>query len=639
MKTLNFKKKFLNGRYSLFKKSPFNISLLSATLALTSIQYVLPHGTVVSPPSRVWNCFKENPENPSSAACKAAVIGWGTQAFYDWSEVARMDAGGNHRAILGPGNLASAGRPDKYGGLDQVRSDWVATNVSPGPFIVTWMNSAPHKTLYYDVYITKADWTPDMPLTWDNIELLTRTGPREANATDDINVTLPLRTGKHIIFSVWQRSLTPEAFYSTSDVDFGNAPSINMPPEANFEFDSGICGGSKVNFDASDSYDPNGDALTYTWNFGDGTMATGIETSHTFAAGLNSSSVTLTVSDNTFTNDSTIEVNLIAKVDCTEPLCAFDTPRETALSSINANYENIFVLGENGPNLDNVTNFTINWSLANNGLYQLALNTSNGIPTSYLDLNPISTHNFDTTEPQINIENSGIDKLDGSYYVTLDGGNLTFVSLNKGFTIYFSKTATNPECKETTEPTPNTPPIAKLIATPAGETDPFTISFDASGTTDVDGDTLTYRIEYGNGKTGAKLNKVSSYTYTEAGEYTVTLVVSDERGGIDTDSITVTVEASGGVLSTPTFEEAEQLIFKIFPNPATTSVSIQNNTSFKGNLITVLDLAGNVVKTLTVQENTKTKTIDISSISSGLYLIAITDYSSKSNQVLKLIVK
>jgi len=78
-------------------------------------------------------------------------------------------------------------------------------------------------------------------------------------------------------------------------------------------------------------------------------------------------------------------------------------------------------------------------------------------------------------------------------------------------------------------------------------------------------------------------------------------VVSDERGGIDTDSITVTVEASGGVLSTPTFEEAEQLIFKIFPNPATTSVSIQNNTR--------------------------------------LYLIAITDYSSKSNQVLKLIVK
>jgi len=67
------------------------------------------------------------------------------------------------------GNLASAGRPDKYGGWDQVRDDWVTTSVTPGPFTVKWSLSTPHATLYYDVYITKADWTPDQPLTWDNL--------------------------------------------------------------------------------------------------------------------------------------------------------------------------------------------------------------------------------------------------------------------------------------------------------------------------------------------------------------------------------------------------------------------------------------------------------------------------------------
>lgn len=69
------------------------------------------------------------------------------------SEVARMDAGDRHRELIMDGNLASAGRPDKYGGIDQTRDDWVATPVTPEPFTVTWTLSAPHQTLYYDIYI------------------------------------------------------------------------------------------------------------------------------------------------------------------------------------------------------------------------------------------------------------------------------------------------------------------------------------------------------------------------------------------------------------------------------------------------------------------------------------------------------
>ena len=152
-----------------------------------------------------------------------------------------MDSDGMHQFFLPDGNLASAGRPDKYGGLDQVRDDWVTTPVSAGPFTLTWTNSAPHQTLYYRVYITKEGWTPDDPLTWDNIELIGETEPRPASATDLVDVVLPQRKGKHVIFSVWQRSLSAEAFYATSDVDFGSGIVVSVAPEANFTSDNGIC--------------------------------------------------------------------------------------------------------------------------------------------------------------------------------------------------------------------------------------------------------------------------------------------------------------------------------------------------------------------------------------------------------------
>ncbi|MGB0368175.1 MAG: lytic polysaccharide monooxygenase [Flavobacteriales bacterium] len=193
---------------------------------LDCVQNAMAHGTVTYPPSRVWNCYQENPENPQSAACAAAVAGFGAQPLYDWNGINQGEANGNHQQFVPDGQLASGGRPF-YGGMDQVRPDWVATTVSPGPLTVVWSNSAPHATAYYDVYITKPDWTPNQPLTWDALELLVRTDPSPAESIVEIPVVLPFRTGKHVIYSVWQRSDSPEAFYSASDVDFGNITSLN----------------------------------------------------------------------------------------------------------------------------------------------------------------------------------------------------------------------------------------------------------------------------------------------------------------------------------------------------------------------------------------------------------------------------
>lgn len=202
-------------------------NLFCIILLLTIIQPAFPHGTVTSPVSRIYNCWQENPENPESPPCIAAVISHGTQPLYDWNEINQANANGEHELYVFDGNLASGGRPEKYGGMDQITSEWVATPVSPGPFTITWTNTAPHATEYYDVYITKESWTPDQPLTWDSLELLVRTSPSSAASSVDIPVILPVRTGKHVIYSIWQRSDSPEAFYSTSDIDFDGVLSID----------------------------------------------------------------------------------------------------------------------------------------------------------------------------------------------------------------------------------------------------------------------------------------------------------------------------------------------------------------------------------------------------------------------------
>ncbi|MEM1320631.1 MAG: lytic polysaccharide monooxygenase [Bacteroidota bacterium] len=211
------------------KNYPFpQTLLLGAILLLIPAQFALAHGTVTYPPSRIWTCYQESPETPNSPACIAAVASHGTQPLYDWNEINQPNAAGQHTLFIPDGMLASGGRPEKYGGMDQVRSDWVATPVTPGPLTVTWTNSAPHATSYYEVYITKEGWTPDQALSWDQLELLVQTEPSYAASTVYIPVTLPTRTGKHILYSIWQRSDSPEAFYSTSDIDFGTTTSTGQ---------------------------------------------------------------------------------------------------------------------------------------------------------------------------------------------------------------------------------------------------------------------------------------------------------------------------------------------------------------------------------------------------------------------------
>ncbi|MBV7335698.1 lytic polysaccharide monooxygenase [Chloroflexi bacterium TSY] len=136
------------------------------------VQRLQAHGSFRVPLSREYYCFLEGPDNPQSDACKAAVAEAGTQQFYDWNGVNRMDANDRHRAIIPDGQLCSGGK-ESHRGLNLARDDWPTQIVAPeadGTFEFVYHATAPHSTRYFEIYITKDGHDHTQPLKWSDLE-------------------------------------------------------------------------------------------------------------------------------------------------------------------------------------------------------------------------------------------------------------------------------------------------------------------------------------------------------------------------------------------------------------------------------------------------------------------------------------
>ncbi|MFF3349150.1 lytic polysaccharide monooxygenase [Streptomyces sp. NPDC002779] len=191
-------------------------------LALGAATPAAAHGAPTDPVSRVVACSPEGGSAAGSAACRAAVAANGTP-FLAWDNLRIANVNGQDRRIVPDGQLCSGGLP-AYRGLDLPRSDWPSTRLRPGSGLtLRYVSTIPH-TGTFRLYLTRRGYDPIRPLTWSDLPERPFAEVRDPALTDGayrIRATLPTdRTGRHVLYTVWQNSSTPDTYYSCSDVEF-----------------------------------------------------------------------------------------------------------------------------------------------------------------------------------------------------------------------------------------------------------------------------------------------------------------------------------------------------------------------------------------------------------------------------------
>src|SRR5947208_12860 len=85
---------------------------------------------------------------------------------------------------------------------------------------------------------------------------------------------------------------------------------------------------------------------------------------------------------------------------------------------------------------------------------------------------------------------------------------------------------------------PNQPPVASVGGPYSGVANQA-VTFDGSGSSDPDGDPLTYQWTFGDGATGSGVTP--THVYAASGSYTAMLVVSDGMATSSTSTTPVTI--------------------------------------------------------------------------------------------------
>ncbi len=215
------------------RRKTIGVALAAVTIATTGILFgsaAFGHGSMQNPASRTYTCFLEGAESPDSAACRAAIEIGGTQPVYDWNEVNIANAAGRHRELIPDGKLCSANR-EKYRGFDLPRTDWPATKLASGAtHRFTYKGTAPHPGSF-DLYVTRPGYDPTQPLRWADLEHFHQvTNPPMSSGAYQFEARIPARSGRHLVYSIWQRSDSTEAFYTCSDVDFSGTTTPTPSP-------------------------------------------------------------------------------------------------------------------------------------------------------------------------------------------------------------------------------------------------------------------------------------------------------------------------------------------------------------------------------------------------------------------------
>lgn len=246
--------------------------------------------------------------------------------------------------------------------------------------------------------------------------------------------------------------------------------------------------GVAVSFTAAGSTDPKNEALTYSWNFGDGANGTGVAPTHTYAtAGTYTVSVTVSNTDGLSATASTTATIAAAA----QPPVAVAGGPYTGTTGTAVNFS---AAGSNDPKNEALT---YAWSFGDGS-------TGTGVSP---------THTYAAT---------------GTFAVTVTVTNTDGLSATASTTAAISAPAAQP-------------PVASAGGPYTGTAGSL-LSFSAAASTDPKGETLTYTWKFGDGAVATGVTP--THIYTAAGTYTVTVTVTNTDSASSSASTTATISAA-----------------------------------------------------------------------------------------------
>ncbi|MGC4868542.1 lytic polysaccharide monooxygenase auxiliary activity family 9 protein [Micromonospora sp. DT53] len=181
------------------------------------------HGTIINPMSRAYQCWKTwGSQHMNPAMQQQDPMCWrafqaNPDTMWNWMSQLRDGLGGQYQARTPDGQLCS----NALSRNDSVNQPgaWKTTTVSRN-LTVQLYDQASHGADYLQVYITKQGFNPaTQKLGWGNLDLVTTTGRYAPAQNISFNVSLPARSGNHILFVLWRASHLDQTYMWCSDIN------------------------------------------------------------------------------------------------------------------------------------------------------------------------------------------------------------------------------------------------------------------------------------------------------------------------------------------------------------------------------------------------------------------------------------
>jgi PKD repeat protein len=337
-----------------------------------------------------------------------------------------------------------------------------------------------------------------------------------------------------------------------------------------------------VSANGNGSSDPDGNIVNYQWTVSDGRTASGSQANFTFnSAG--QYTIVLEVTDNdglSATTEETVTVEEKPKNAPTANMSVNPISGKTPLT-VSANGNNSFdsdgeIVGyqwrvsdgkkASGPQANFTFNSAGQYTISlvvtdNDGLSATTEETvtvegkPKNAPTANMSVSPRSGDAPLTVSANGNNSSDSDGEIVDYQWTVSDAQkasgskvNFTFDSAGQ-YTIFLEVTdndglsaTTQQTISVSTAPNPNSPPTAAFVATPTEGDSPLTVTLNGRDSVDSDGEVVHYKWTASNGQKASGANATTTFTFDKAGTYTISLVVTDDKGDISsTANQTITV--------------------------------------------------------------------------------------------------